>query len=225
VRPRIRAAQAQSLRASLRAARLGSSRACASPARATSLLHRPHAPLHRHARASARATAPQPRRRAVGAERVVPLRLRLAISAICRPALLTAGPVPATPTQALRGRAGGKPPDPRLARHAPRPARHLAPYAPNHRTRSCAALAPPASVTAACHRDALPATSQRIRRAHYHRQEHRSNPRPVVSSSASAVRAARRPRGPLSALAHEKSRPPAALVSSATAAAVTCRSE
>ena len=79
------------------------------------------------------------------------------------------------------GTPGGNPPDPHLARHEPRSAQHLTPHARSSPHRSYTALAPSATATAAGHRDALPATSQRVRRVLGNRQAPRSNPRPAAS--------------------------------------------
>ena len=115
--------------------------------------------------------------------------------------------VPAAPTQALRGHAGGKPPGPppRSARTSPGTTPGPAHALDLHH--SYAALAPPASATAAGHRDALSATSQTVRRAHDHRQAPHSNgaasPHCPHQSAGRAARGPRRPSWPPSALGHK----------------------
>ena len=126
--------------------------------------------------------------------------------------LVTTGRAPAAHTQALRGHAGGKflPPGP-----PPRPAQDQASVCTliTARAPKYAALAPPASATAADNRDAPPASSQRVRRAHDHRQAPRSHSQAPRSNGAAspprprrlagrAVRGPRRPSRPPSALGH-----------------------
>jgi len=143
-RRRIRAARAQSSHSLSRRATRGAARAVPALGEPLPSLHRMRAtPCRRTIRVfrfiSARAKAPtqQPCRRTVCAERVAHLLCPPASSAICRSELLTAGHIPATPTQALRGHAGGKPPGPpprsartslgtHLARHDTSLGTHLA---------------------------------------------------------------------------------------------------